>query len=308
MKQDCEDEMTSATGATTEKRDFAGLEQSGEKPGASWVIGSAFVRLRNWGATGLVRLGVRPNMITTTGCLATIVAGACLAVGASHTIDAVEGVPTSWWCLVGFCCLVAAGACDMLDGAVARIGGFGTRFGQIYDSTLDRFSDCALYLGVIVHFALIGNVTICALAGLAMIHTYSISYVKARADGVIAAGTVGWWQRPERIFGFLVAMALGHLPALMWQQAILPGLTVMQRLLHARSAIIADDNGRPLPSDGPAEGTWRYLLPWRHPRGSFPYDVCAAVNISWIVVAPWIWPFFYGRSDPLRNLMEAWLG
>lgn len=308
MTRDRSEDKTGSDGAPFAGKDFRGLRDTGERAGASWAIGAPVVRFRNWLAGRLIRLGVRPNMVTTTGFLITSVAAVCLAIGGSHTFDSVEGLQSSWWCLAALASLFCAGACDILDGAVARIGNLGSRFGEILDSTLDRFSDCVLYLGVIVHFAWLGNVTICALAGVAMIQAYSVSYIKARADCLIDAGTAGWWQRPERLFGFLVATLFGHIPAFMWQQATMPVFTVMRRLRHARAAVIADDAGEPPPDPGPLPGIRRYLAPWRHARGSLPYDIAAGVNIGWIIAAPWIWPFFYGRTDPLRTLAEHWLG
>ncbi len=291
-----------------EKDDFAALRRTGDLPGTSWAIGYPMTRARNWAARNLARLGVTPNTITATGLLLTTGAAVCLAFGGSHTLYAVEGLPASRWCLLAFGLLIGAGACDMLDGAVARSGNLGTRMGQVLDSTLDRFSDCVLYVGVVVHFAYLGNLTICALAVVAMLNTYSISYVKARSDCLMHFGSAGWWQRPERCVGFLTGALFGHMPALMWQQATLPLFTVLFRLRHAAAVIRAEDQGLEPPDGGPMPGVWRYLAPWRHPRGSLCYDFMAIVNIGWIVVAPWIWPFFYGRTDPLRTLMERWVG
>jgi CDP-diacylglycerol--glycerol-3-phosphate 3-phosphatidyltransferase len=305
---DAGDGPMTTTSEQVEKGDFADLRRTGERTGTSWAIGYPVTRVRDRAARVLIRLGTTPNRITATGCVLTTAAAVCLAFGGGSPTYHVEGLRPSSMGLVAFGLLFLAGACDMLDGAVARIAGAGTRIGQLLDSTLDRFSDMALYVGLITHFALVGNVTLCFLCGLAMIHTYSVSYVKARADNLINAGAVGWWQRPERCFGFLVAALLGHMPAFIWQQATMPAFTVLRRLRHAVASIRAQDRGEPIPDGGPMSGGLRYLAAWRHARGSLAYDVMAALNIGWIVVAPWIWPFFYGRTDPLRALMERCLG
>ncbi len=308
MGEDGCETMASTSDTPSEKRDFANLRKSGERPGTSWAIGHVFCAGRDQLARLLVWLGVTPNAITATGFLLTVCAGVCLAIGGGHTFGKVEGLTSSRWCFVAFWLLLAAGPCDMLDGAVSRIGGIGTRFGQVLDSTLDRFSDGVLYLGLIVHFAWVGNVTLCALSGIAMVHAYAISYVKARSENLLDSVPVGWWQRPERCFGFLTGTLFGHMPALIWQQATLPFFTVLLRLRYAGAALKAQERGTDPPKDGPLPGIGRYLAPWRHARGSLPYDVMAAINIGWIIVAPWIWPFFYGRTDPLRTLMERWFG
>ncbi len=294
-----------ATKKTYGKHDFEKLEQTGDRAGTSWVVGYAFVLARDQVARGLVRLGVTPNLVTVTGLVLTTLAGVCFALGGGHTYDEVEGVASSPWLRVAFGLLFCAGACDMLDGAVSRIGGKASRFGQLFDSALDRWSDSVLYLGLVTHFAWTGNVTLATLSVLAIMNAYAISYVQARADNLIRAGSVGWWQRPERCFGFLVAAWFGHLPAFVWQQATLPFFTFLFRMRHVARALHADERGQPLPDGGPMRGIWRHLALWRHPRGSLHYDLIAAINIGWIVAAPWVWPFFYGRSDPLRNILEG---
>jgi CDP-diacylglycerol--glycerol-3-phosphate 3-phosphatidyltransferase len=287
--------------------DFRELRLSGERAGTGYAIGHGLAIARDRIAAGLVRLGATPNGVTTTGFLFTCGAGVCLVAGASHTLGRVPGCTSSWWCFGAFLFLVLAGSCDILDGAVARVGKSGSRFGQVWDSTLDRFSDSVLYLGIIIHFTMVGNVTLSALAALAFIHTYSISYIKARSDNLISSASVGWWQRPERCVGFVTGTLFGHIPALLWQQATLPFFSVLRRLRHTAAVIRAEESDVDPPDTGPFRGLWWYVAIWRHPRGSVCYDIIAAFNIGWTIVAPWIWPFFYGRSDPLRRLLEGWL-
>lgn len=292
---------------TAKGGDFHDMRACGDSAGSSYAIGHPVAVARDKVAAVLVRWGVTPNRITVLGFVLTSVAGACLALGASHTFGTVGGCRSSWWLFGAFWLLVGAGACDMLDGAMARVGHKATRFGQVLDSTLDRFSDAVLYLGIIIHFAVLGNVTLCALAAVALIHTFAISYIKARSDNLIDSGAVGWWQRPERCVGFLTGTLFGHIPALLWQQATLPFFSVLRRLRHTAGVLRAQEQGRDAPVSGPLPGMMRYVAIWRHPRGSVYYDVMALVNIGWIIVAPWVWPFFYGRTDPLRAWLEPWV-
>jgi hypothetical protein len=57
----------------------------------------------------------------------------------------------------------------------------------------------------------------------------------------------------------------------------------------------------------PTERTYRWK-PWRHPRGSAGYDLCAALALAYIFFAPSLWPFLYGGTDPLRTLLERFVG
>ena len=115
-----------------------------------WTI----VTARDAIARALLRIGATPNMLSVFGLLITIVAGVALAMGA--------GAPTAWnfdprpvteytpnaYLLLAGVLLFFCAAGDMLDGAVARIGGKGSTFGAFLDSTLDRFSDFAIYCGI----------------------------------------------------------------------------------------------------------------------------------------------------------------
>ncbi len=287
--------------------DFYDLRVSGQRHGTSYAIGHPVAVARDRMAGFLTRCGATPNSVTVFGFLMTAGAGVCLALGASHTPYHIVGGISSGWNFLAFCLLVVAGACDMLDGAVARVGGKSTLFGQVLDSTLDRFSDSALYVGIVLHYAVLGNVTVCTLAVVALIHTYSISYIKARSDNLIDSCSVGWWQRPERCVGFLTGTLFGHIPALLWQQATVPFLSVVRRIRYTAEVMRAQGEGKEPPQTGPFPGIWRYVGIWRFPRGSVPYDVMAFINIGWTIVAPWIWPFFYGRTDPLRDLLGRWI-
>jgi CDP-diacylglycerol--glycerol-3-phosphate 3-phosphatidyltransferase len=287
-------------------KDFAALRESGEATGSSHAIGSVFVRWRGSVGRSLLRIGATPNRITFVGFLLILGTAGCLLVAASHHAPwdgrGIER-PASLWLPLGLVFFFLSCACDMLDGEVARAGNLGTPFGGILDSTLDRFSDIAIFLACAVHFAMIGNVTLVALAILAMCNGYMISYVKARAEDIIDDCSVGWWQRGERCFGVLVALSFCHFPAFVWQQAISPFFTVMRRILYARGVLRARATGGPMPVRGPLPGVWRYIALWRHPRGSIGYDLSAAFNIGFIIAAPWVHPFFYGASDPLRDLL-----
>lgn len=295
--------------AALAERDFRDLRASGEPEGVSLAIGGAFVRSRDRVARVLIRLGATPNRLTFAGFLATCGAGFCLALGAAQQAPYLYtgAGPAGWWPLTAAAFLVLAGACDMLDGAVARLGGLGTKFGAILDSSLDRFSDMAIFIGCMLHFAWRGNLTYELLAIIALCNAFLISYVKARAEEIIPSCAVGYWLRGERFAAMLIACLAGHLPAVLWQQATLPFLTVMRRLTFSRRAVAALEAGAEQPPRGPETG-WRGVVQiWRKPRGSIAYDVVTGLNIAYIVVAARLWPVLTATgewADPLGR----WLG
>ena len=285
-------------------KDFLALRRSGCRQGASLTLGRVGRRMSDSVAEILVTLGVTPNMLTVSGFLLTVCAAGCLLIGAGHVApwEASRSLTgTSWWPLAAAVLLSLAGIADLLDGAVARRGNLATRFGGLLDSTLDRFSDLAVFLGCALHFSVAGNVTLVALSMAAAMNAILISYVKARAESMIADCEVGFWQRGERCGLFLLAAYLGHIPASLWLLGTLPIFTVLRRLRHARCALT---NATPWEPAGWA----RHLQPWRHPRGSAGYDVSAALGLLFVIAGPLLWPGLDGASDPLRPLLAGLTG
>lgn len=293
------------------QRDFRALAESGALPGASRSIGAAAGAARDAVAAALVRLGATPNRITLLGLLLTCGAGYALARGASQQVPYLASDPAraGGWPLVALAFLLLAGACDMLDGAVARIGRLSSRAGAVLDSTIDRFSDMAVYAGCFLHFALLErpNLTYQALAVIALCNAVLISYIKARAENLIADCSVGYWLRGERFAAVLIGCAVGHMPAVLWQMAVSCAFTVGRRLSYALRAVRAAETGRPAPPRGPAPGWTGRLQPWRQPRGSIGYDIVTGAHVAYIIVAPCFWPSLRAVgpwADPLRT----WLG
>lgn len=309
MSADANTPPPTTVGSESPSGDFRRLHESGERSGASLAIGSRICAARDVVARGLISVGATPNRVTVAGLLVTGGAGYCLLRGASHQVPYFyDGVgEASWWPALATVLLVLAGACDMLDGAIARVGNLASRFGAILDSTLDRFGDMAIFLGCALHFALIGNLTCQVLAVAALCNAFLISYVKARAEEIIEDCSVGYWLRGERFAAVLIGCATGHVIAVVWQLAVLNLFTVWRRLDHARRAVRNLEAGLPPPRRGPSSGFWGWFQLWRHPRGSIPYDLVTGANIAYIVVAPWLCPVLAGRgeyADPLR----LWLG
>jgi CDP-diacylglycerol--glycerol-3-phosphate 3-phosphatidyltransferase len=292
-------------------KDFRALAESGEPAGASRSVGSAIAAARDGLARRLIALGATPNRITVFGFVFTCGAAYCLARGAAQAVPYFDfaGDPAGWWPALAAVFLVSAGACDMLDGAVARLGNLRSRAGAILDSSVDRFSDIAIYIGCLLYFATqpAPNLTYQLLAVIALCNGVLISYIKARAENVIEDCSVGYWLRGERFAAVLIGCTCGHVPAVLWQMAISGFFTVWRRMTYAYAVLQAADSGRRPPPRGPVPGWPGRLQLWRRPRGSVAYDVVTGAHIAYIVIVPCVWPALRAagpQADPLRY----WLG
>ncbi len=263
------------------------------------AIGFGFASARDFVARGLIALGVSPNALTLTGAAMTAVAGVCYALGASGRFawSLAAGTGPSAYLLVAGGLLVLSSACDMLDGAVARLADKKTEFGAFLDSTLDRFSDFAVYAGIAVYYAWSpgeANITFVLLAMVAFFNAFMISYARARAEDIIEACSVGFWQRGERSAAILIATFAHNIPALLVQQAILPMLTVWRRIAHTRAAI----RNKNAPAKPQANGFLDKLRIWRQPRLTLGYDITVAINIAFLIFA---------RFDAV-DVIRKWVG
>ena len=174
----------------------------------------------------LARTSITPNAITCFGFL--------LAVGA------VALIITGHLFAAGFIVLVAS-FFDMLDGALARYTKQTTPFGAILDSTLDRLSETALLLGILILYAREQLFAPLLLVCAAMIGSLLVSYIRAKAESLGVECQVGLFTRAERI----VVLALGLLlyridNALIIALAIIAVLsfiTIGQRLFYVKRRI-----------------------------------------------------------------------
>ena len=146
-------------------------------------------------ASALAGLGVDPDWITIAGLLMVAFAAVFLAQGEF---------------LVGGLILVLSLPLDALDGAVARSIGRSDAFGMVLDSTLDRYADGFIFAAFSYYFAANERLDMLMLALAALVGSFLVSYVRARADdvGVGVRTTVGFFTRLERVIVTLV-MTIG---------------------------------------------------------------------------------------------------
>jgi CDP-diacylglycerol---glycerol-3-phosphate 3-phosphatidyltransferase len=173
----------------------------------------------------LARSGVGPNTIT--------VAGVALQALVAYAIVEARLL------LAGVLAIVAAVA-DTLDGAVAKALGRRDKFGALLDSTADRLSDALFFAPVAWLYGVAPDPArrdqgwVAALALAALVASFLVSYVKARAEGLGYECNVGIVERAERIIIMILALLLNLVPLGLIILASLSAVTVVQRLVHVR--------------------------------------------------------------------------
>jgi CDP-diacylglycerol--glycerol-3-phosphate 3-phosphatidyltransferase len=170
----------------------------------------------------LSRTPLTPNIITWTGFVITIAAGALIVT--EHLLAA------------GIVVLVA-GLFDMLDGALARTTGKTTCFGAILDSTLDRLSEAILLVTLLAMFAKYGQTAEIILAAVALVGSLTVSYIRARMEGLGIECKAGLFTRPERVIILALGLMLSQFDnALLITLAVITffsWITVIERMVYA---------------------------------------------------------------------------
>ncbi len=172
----------------------------------------------------LAAIGLTPNVATFLGLLLNGVTAVVLAAGHLR---------------IGGALALFAGIFDMLDGALARVQDKKTIFGAFLDSTLDRYSEGLVLLGVLLYVvALPQSVTrtwVVALTYVAALSSLMVSYAKARAEGLGLECKIGLMARPERVLLLAAGLIIGGPGLLLWTMAALAATstyTAVQRIAH----------------------------------------------------------------------------
>src|ERR1700686_671944 len=159
---------------------------------------------------------IHPNVLTFLGLVINTWAAFLFAAGSFR-----------WAALV----VIGAGLFDMVDGRVARETNRVTRFGGFFDSVLDRYSDLALLMGLLVYYAWINRFFYIVLTAIVMTGSVMVSYTRARAENTIPKCKVGFLERPERVVLLIIgALTVPMAPAL-WVMAVLSNLAVIHRMV-----------------------------------------------------------------------------
>jgi len=177
------------------------------------VCGAIIDRIVRW----LALSRIHPNVLTFLGLLINIWAAWLFAQGSFR-----------WAAVV----VIGAGLFDMVDGRVARATSQVTRFGGFFDSVLDRYSDLALFMGLLVYYASINRFFYIVLTAIVMTGSVMVSYTRARAECTIPKCKVGFLERPERVVLIIIGALFGRMAQVLWVIAVLSNLTVVHRMIY----------------------------------------------------------------------------
>jgi len=166
----------------------------------------------------LVRIGITADQITWLGAALSLASGFLI-----YRCDLKSGLLF----------LALGGCCDFLDGAVARASGKTCRFGAFLDSTLDRYSEMFVYVGLVGCFFRQGSSVAALGAALALGGSFLVSYTRAKAEGLGYQCAGGLAQRPERLvlLGLGLLAGIRFLPYVVWLVALLSHVTAIQRMI-----------------------------------------------------------------------------
>jgi CDP-diacylglycerol--glycerol-3-phosphate 3-phosphatidyltransferase len=186
---------------------------------------------------GLALSKIHPNVLTFFGLLINIGAAVLLATGQFRYAGLV---------------IIAAGIFDMVDGRVARETNRVTRFGGFFDSVLDRYSDLALLMGLLVYYGTITRPFYVVLTAIVMTGSVMVSYTRARAENTIPTCKVGFMERPERIVLLIIGALFDRMAPVLWVIAVLSNITVLHRMMFTwhEAKRLEDAQLRPTPVAG----------------------------------------------------------
>jgi CDP-diacylglycerol--glycerol-3-phosphate 3-phosphatidyltransferase len=234
-----------------------------------------------------VALGISPNTLTLIGVLINCAAGWALA---SNRF------------ILGGVIMICANIFDFIDGKVAFITGRQSEFGAFWDSTLDRFSDLALFTGLIWLYSTLGRTDYVLVATLTLIFATMTSYARARAECLIDKCKVGFMERPERIVLFMIGAFTNRMAAVLWVILVLSILSVANRIHYTYLVL----NRGPMPSTSGARGMFNRAFFWRDERTTIPYDLWVTAILAFVWLTPPDWlndPTAAGRPGLLQWLL-----
>ena len=178
---------------------------------------------------GLALTRISPNALTFIGLLINI--GAALLFGFANAENQRRLFVYAGLVIIG------AGIFDMVDGRVARATNQVTQFGGFFDSVIDRYSDVALFFGLVVYYARANRFLYVVLAAFVMVSSVLVSYARARAESLIPSCKVGFMERPERIVLIIIGALFNRMAPVLWIIAVLSTITVIHRIRYTQQQL-----------------------------------------------------------------------
>ena len=173
---------------------------------------------------GLALTKINPNYLTFIGLVINIVAACFFGYATAEN--------TQRMFLYAGLVIIGAGIFDMVDGRVARATGQVTQFGGFFDSVIDRYSDIALYFGLLVYYARGNRFFYVVLTAIAMTCSIMISYTRARAESLIGQCKVGFMERPERVVLVIIGALFNKMAPVLWIISVIGTITVIHRIWY----------------------------------------------------------------------------
>jgi CDP-diacylglycerol--glycerol-3-phosphate 3-phosphatidyltransferase len=181
-----------------------------------------FQRILNPITGVLMRTPITPNALTVMGAIVNALIGFIVATG-NLTLGGIV--------------LLVSGLFDSLDGALARRIGVTSKFGAFLDSTLDRYSEAFVLLGLLVYAGDRGLVLEQRLVFVTLVGSLLISYTRARAEGLGIDCKVGLLTRMERFLILSSMLIVQQVTLGLIVLAVLTHITVIQRISHVRRSL-----------------------------------------------------------------------
>ncbi len=162
--------------------------------------------------------GITPNMATMIGFGLNVIVAIILASGYPRLAGTL---------------LLFASAFDMVDGAIARSTGKTSSFGGFLDSTVDRYSEIVVYIGLVVWLNTTDNDHLGSLLVLiSATGALMISYARARAEAIGLKASVGLVARPERVVLLAICLIFNLPMVALWILAVTTHVTAVWRMVH----------------------------------------------------------------------------
>src|SRR5437879_4653787 len=176
---------------------------------------------------GLSLTRISPNVLTFLGLVINSIAAILFGLANSNNYPRLF--------LYAGLVIIGAGIFDMVDGRVARATGQVTTFGAFFDSVIDRYSDVALFFGLLVYYARANRFFYIGLVAFVMVSSVMVSYTRARAESLIGTCKVGFMERPERIVLIIIGALFEKFNAMapvLWVLAVISTITVIHRIAY----------------------------------------------------------------------------
>lgn len=187
-------------------------------------------------ASALAKVNISPDGVTYAGLVLTFGVAALTALGKMQ------------WAGLAY---LFAGACDALDGTLARVSGKGSRFGAFLDSSIDRIEESIVFLGLVIYYTRAGatgweipTILVAAIASL------MVSYTRARAEAVGVDCQVGFMTRPPRVGILILGLLLNQVFIAVVVIAAASVVTTIHRLVHVWRMTGGEKGGWSPPQQG----------------------------------------------------------